>query len=109
MNPGLHMARDYVERRDDTFYIIGSRVPLDVVVHEYKNGAPVESIASSFPTLSLEQIYGALAFYHGNKAEVEEAIRNADSKWEHFRAKHPVPTPLRTKLEHAKQQLNQRG
>ncbi len=56
------MARDYVERRIDAFYIIGSRVPLDVVIHEYENGAPAESIASSFPTLSLEQIHGALAF-----------------------------------------------
>lgn len=109
MNPGLHMARDYVERRDDTFYIIGSRVPLDVVIHEYKNGAPAESIASSFPTLSLEQVHGALAFYHGNKAEVEEAMRKADRKWEEFRPKHPVPAPLKAKLDHARQQFNQRG
>ncbi len=78
------MARDYVERRNDAFYIIGSRVPLDVVIHEYENGAPAESIASSFPTLSLEQIHGALAFYHGNKTEVEDSMRKAEGKWQEF-------------------------
>ena len=89
------MARDYIERRDDALYIAGSRVPLEVVIHEYKNGAPPESIAISFPTLSLEQIYGALAFYHGNEAEVEEAMRDVEEKWERFRAEHPVPHVLR--------------
>ncbi|MBV9158575.1 MAG: DUF433 domain-containing protein [Acidobacteriaceae bacterium] len=103
------MAREYIERRDDTFYIAGSRVPLEVVIHEYQNGAPAESIADSFPTLTLEQIYGALAFYHGNKTQVEEAMRSTDRKWQEFDAKHPAPGPLRAKLELAKQGLARRG
>jgi uncharacterized protein (DUF433 family) len=103
------MARDYVERRGDTFYIIGSRVPLEVLIHEYSNGVPAESIVHSFPTLSLEQIHGALAFYHGNKAEVDRALVNTDKKWEDFRIKHPVPAPLKARLEQTKQQLGERG
>lgn len=103
------MAREYVEQRDDMFYIAGSRVPLEAVIHEYRNGAPAESIACSFPTLSLEQIYGALAFYHGNRAQVEEAMRRTEKSWEEFRMKHPIPASLRDKLERAKQELGRRG
>src|SRR5579859_2070786 len=69
------MARDYIEQRDHAFYITGSRVPLAVIIHEYKNGASAESIRQSFPTLTLEQIHGALAFYHGNQGEVESSHR----------------------------------
>lgn len=103
------MARDYVERRHNTFYIIGSRVPLELVIREYKNGAPAESIAFSFPTLSLEQIYGALAFYHGNQPEVEEAMHDTDTKWEDFRTSHPAPVGLNEKLQHARERLGERG
>jgi uncharacterized protein (DUF433 family) len=94
------MAREYIERRDGGFYLIGSRVPLDVIVHEYKNGQPVEGIRQSFPTLSLEQVHGALAFYLANKAEVETSILETERLWEDFRAKHPPPPGLKAEMEH---------
>src|SRR5579863_9843152 len=72
------MAREYIEQRDRAFYITGSRVPLAVIIHEYKNGASAESIRQSFPTLTLEQIHGALAFYHGNQVEVESSLRETE-------------------------------
>lgn len=103
------MARDYVEKRDGAYYVIGSRVPLDVIIHEYMNGAPAESIMHSFPTLSLEQIHGSLAFYHANKAEIDRAMANVDRKWQEFRVTHPVPPALKARLEQAKEQLGERG
>lgn len=33
------MARDYIERRETGFYIVGSRVPLDRIVWEYRGDA----------------------------------------------------------------------
>jgi uncharacterized protein (DUF433 family) len=87
----VSMARDYVERRGSAFYIIGSRVPLDVIVHEYRNGAPAESIRQCFPTLTLEQIHGALAFYHGNLSEIDVALEEAGKQWKEFRALLPPP------------------
>jgi uncharacterized protein (DUF433 family) len=109
IEPGKDMPCEYIERRDDTFYIAGSRVPLEVVIHEYQNGAPAESIAQNFPTLTLEQIYGALAFYHGNRTQVEQAMHSTAKKWEEFRAKHTAPASLRAKLERAKQDLPRGG
>jgi uncharacterized protein (DUF433 family) len=65
------MDRDFVERRDDGFYLVGSRVPLDCVVREFLVGQSPEAIRSNFPTLSLEQVYGAITFYLGLKDEVD--------------------------------------
>ena len=54
------MARDYVEDRDGSFYLIGSRVPLARIVSEFQNGASPEAIRSSYSTLSLNEVYGAI-------------------------------------------------
>ena len=62
------MAKDYVEPRHESFYLIGSRVPLAAVVYEFKNGETPDAIRSHFPTLSLEQIYGAIASVSGRQA-----------------------------------------
>jgi uncharacterized protein (DUF433 family) len=57
------MDPDFVERRDSGFYIVGSRVPIDRIVWEYRNGEDPETIRSHYPTLSIEQIHGAFDFY----------------------------------------------
>ena len=100
------MAREYVEQRDHAFYIAGSRVPLAVIIHEYKNGASAESMCQSFPTLTMEQIHGALAFYHGNQVEVESSLRDTEELWRQFRAENPPPPSLKEKLEQARQHFD---
>jgi Protein of unknown function (DUF433) len=48
----------YVEGRNSEFWLAGTRVSLDSVVYAFWNGQTAESIAQSFPTLSLEQVLG---------------------------------------------------
>jgi len=59
--------------QDDTgtVRIIGSRVTLDTVVAAFKRGATAEQIQDSFPSLSLGQIYGTIAYYFSHEADVE--------------------------------------
>src|SRR5712671_4481839 len=45
------MDRDFVEPRDDGSYLVGSRVPLDCVVREFREGQSPEAIRFDFPTL----------------------------------------------------------
>jgi uncharacterized protein (DUF433 family) len=96
------MARGYIEQRDGGFYIRGSRVPLDSIVHEFRNGVSAESIRQTFPTLTLEQVYGAIAFYLGHQAEVDASIRDAERAWWEFEAAHPVPESIRDRLREAR-------
>jgi len=99
------MSREFVERRDGSFYLIGSRVPLAHMVREFQRGELPEAIRSHYPTLSLEQVYGAITFYLGAKEEVEKDMAERDRVEDEFTKTHPAPRHLKEKLERARQQL----
>jgi uncharacterized protein (DUF433 family) len=98
------MDRDFGERRDDGFYLVGSRVPLDCVVREFREGQSPETIRSDLPTLSLEQVYGAITFYLGHKDEVENDMAARERAEDAFGKGHPAPPDLKEKLERARRQ-----
>jgi uncharacterized protein (DUF433 family) len=60
---------------DGSIRVAGSRVTLDVVVHNYKQGATAEQIQEDFPTLALRDVYGVLAYYLGHAEAVEDYLR----------------------------------
>src|SRR5947209_9922078 len=61
----------YVEERDGGYYLAGTRVALDVIVHAFQDGESPEGILRSFPMAGpLVRIYGAITFYLENKETV---------------------------------------
>jgi uncharacterized protein (DUF433 family) len=99
------MDRDFVERRDGGFYLIGSRVPIDRIVWEYHNGEDPETIQSHYPTLSLEQVNGAIAFYLNHKDEVEQVIEERRREEDAYIAAHPTPPDIKERFERMRQQM----
>jgi uncharacterized protein (DUF433 family) len=63
-----------------TIRIGQSRVSLDSVVYHYKQGATAESIAESFPSLNLPDIYAVIAYYLANRETVEEYLRQQETE-----------------------------
>src|SRR5919202_781591 len=59
---------------DGTIRVKGSRVTLDVIVRQFKQGATAEQILEDFPSLSLRDVYGAIYYYLEHEAEVEEYL-----------------------------------
>lgn len=59
---------------DGTIRIVGSRVTLDSIVHQFKQGATAEQIHEDFPSLSLREVYGAIAYYLDHTQEVEQYL-----------------------------------
>jgi Protein of unknown function (DUF433) len=103
------MAKEYIERRAESFYLIGSRVPLAHIVYEFKNGETAETIRSHFATLSLEQVYGAITFYLANKEEVERDILERRRLEDEVIKSLPLrPPELDAKLERAREQMRAR-
>jgi uncharacterized protein (DUF433 family) len=49
------MAKDYIEQRDGSYFIEGTRIPLDSVVYAFLRGESPEGIAESFPVLGLDR------------------------------------------------------
>ena len=64
-------AKSYVEYRNDTYWIEKTRISLDSIVYAFQQGLSPESIVQSFPLLTLEQVYGAIAFYLANRTEID--------------------------------------
>jgi uncharacterized protein (DUF433 family) len=54
-----------------------SRITLDVLLDYYQQGVSPEQLASAdyFSTLSLSDVYGALAYYYRHKVELDEYLR----------------------------------
>jgi uncharacterized protein (DUF433 family) len=72
------MENAYVEHRDGGYWIKGSRVSLDSIVYEFKEGAAPGSIRRAFPTLNLEQVYGAITFYLSKQAEIDAYLAESE-------------------------------
>src|ERR1700674_5540234 len=99
------MSKEYVQSRDGSFYLIGSRVPLAHLVEEFQQGEPPEAIRSHYPTLSLEQVYGAITFYLGHKSEVENDVAERKRVEDAYSAAHPTPPDVKEKFERMRQQM----
>ena len=100
--------RDFVERRDESFYLAGSRVPLASIVREFQNGESPEAIRSAFPTLTLQQVYGAITFYLGHRGDVDADLARRQREEHGFSESHPAPADLREKLQRARGRLHSR-
>ena len=99
------MSKEYVEKVEGAYRIAGSRVSLDSVVYAFLGGQSPESIADSFPTLSLEQVYGAIAFYLSNRADVDAYLKGGEEEFEALRQAAREANPqLYKRLEEARQQ-----
>jgi uncharacterized protein (DUF433 family) len=103
---GTVMARDYLEKRDGGYWVAGTRVSLDSVVYAFLRGIAAESIAQSYPLLSLEEVYGAIAYYLANQDEIDAVLAGNDREFEVLRKQTRAANPtLYKKLEEARQQL----
>jgi uncharacterized protein (DUF433 family) len=98
------MSKDFVESRDGSFYLAGSRVPLAHVVREFQRGDSPEAIRSHYPSLSLEQVFGAIAFYLGNKEEVDRDVAERERDEDAFTAANPSPPVIKKTFERMRQQ-----
>ena len=67
----LTQTTPLVQEADGTIRVSGSRVTLDTLVQAFHMGATADQIQDSFPSLSLREIYGAIAYYLQRSADVK--------------------------------------
>ena len=79
------MEKNYIEQRDQGYWISDSRVSLESVIFAFLDGLSPETIVTeSFPTLSLEQVYGAITYYLSHRSEIDEYLRQVDAEFQQF-------------------------
>jgi uncharacterized protein (DUF433 family) len=72
----LNMAQAVPLTRGEggVFRITGTRVTLDSIVREFKDGATPEQIQEDFPSVTLGDIYSVVAYYLQHSRAVEDYI-----------------------------------
>ena len=99
------MSTEYVEQQDGTYRIGGTRVSLDSIVYAYRRGASPESIQRSFPSLTLEQVHGALAFYLSHQTEVDNYLAQGEREFEELQeTSHETHSDWYEKLRRAREE-----
>jgi uncharacterized protein (DUF433 family) len=76
------MFKEYVTKNESGYHIADSRVSLDSIVYDYRNGLSADSIAANFRTLSLEQVYGAITYYLAHQEEVDAHLVRQREKYD---------------------------
>ena len=87
-------TKQYIEQRDEEYWIEGTRISLDSVVYSFLNGESPESIAQNFPLLSLEQVYGAIAFYLANRELVDAYLKKGEAEFQELQQSCREKSPL---------------
>ena len=87
-------AKQYVEQRDQGYWLEGTRISLDSVVYSFLNGDSPESIAQNFPLLSLEQVYGGITFYLANRELVDVYLEEGEAEFKGLQRSCKEKSPL---------------
>ena len=96
-------TNEYVEARNGAYYIAGTRIGLDVLAHDFRNGKSAESIFEAYPSIgSLAKIYGAIAFILGHPEEIEAYLAAQDRRYEEVKDHHPLTPGMVERFERAK-------
>jgi len=74
-------------------HIDGTRVTVLQVATLYKRGETPEEIAQNFPQVNLSQVYAALAYYHANRAEIEQELADEQAEFDRLKAEHVPGQP----------------
>ena len=100
------MGKEYVEQKEGAYRVGGTRVSLDSVVYGFQSGESPECIQQSFPALTLEQVYGAIAYYLAHKTQIDEYLADDEAEFEKLRQASRAANPeLYEKLERARKEM----
>jgi uncharacterized protein (DUF433 family) len=72
---------EYIEERGGGYYMVGSRVSPASVIFGFRDGASPETLRQNFPSLSLAQVYRAIAFHLSHPGESETYLQRLSDRW----------------------------
>jgi len=73
---------EYVEQRNGGYYVKDTRISLDSVVYAFLRGDSPEGIVRSYPSLNLQQVFGALTYYLENRTPIDDYLKRQEEDYE---------------------------
>ena len=93
------MNSEYVKQDEHGAMRVGNtHVMLDSVIAAYRERHSAGTIQTQYPALTLEQVYGAIAWCLGHPREVAEYLRRQEAVWDlprHRSDENPSPVAQR--------------
>ena len=81
----MHESAAYVVTDEHGALRVGAkRVALESVLAAWGQGHSPETIRSQYPALTLEEIYGAIAWSLANRDEVESYLKRQEALWDQW-------------------------
>jgi len=98
-------SNEYVEIRNGGYYVAGTRIGLDVIVYDFRNGRSPEAIFDAYPSVgSLGKIYGTITFILEHPKEIEAYLENQDRRYEEIKARYPLTPDMIDRFEQVKRE-----
>lgn len=70
--------------------IDGTRITVKhIVLDHQRGGMSPDEIVSTYPHLTLSDVYTALAYYHNHRAEIDANIQEDDDDWAEIQRQNP--------------------
>ena len=90
------MSEEYVTQIEGAYRVVGTRVLLDGVVYSYRFDKSPDSIQRSFPTLTIAQVHGAIAYYLDHDKEIDRYLIEGEREFEKLKRASRKAYPGRT-------------
>lgn len=85
----------HIEVREGGYYVAGTRIGLDVIVHEFESGKSPEAILQSYSSIgSLAKVYGVITFILEHPEKVAAYLEDQERLWEELKRRHPIPPDM---------------
>lgn len=89
----MMVAEKYVQQREGNWYVGSSRVEVYSVIAVWQRGYSPEEVQSSFPVLSLVEVYGTILYYLEHRDDMDAFFREVDALGEKLRAEAEAANP----------------
>ena len=96
-------TNEYIEARNGSYYVAATRIGLDVVVYDFRDGRSADAIFEAYPSIgSLAKVYGAITFILEHPKEIEAYLESQDLRYEDLKAQHPLTPNMIDRFERVK-------
>jgi uncharacterized protein (DUF433 family) len=102
----MPQAKSYVHTDDHGVMRVGAtRVMLDSIVAGFQQGHSPETIQQQYPAVSLEEVYGTIAWYLAHTDEAEQYLARQAAVWKREQEKAARrPSPVVQRLRALREQ-----
>jgi len=106
----VEIQSKYIDYCEGGYYVADTRIGLDVIVYEFRNGQLPEILLQSYPSMgSLAKVYGVITFILEHPEEIELYLQEQEDRWQELREKYPMPPEMLERFRKTEEQLSKKS